>query len=184
MSKKWNSNVQYPNDTNFINRVIGATFAPSNSGNPMITLEFEVVSPAEVEVAGDMYNIAGVKCKQYYPTTVLENSVVNGEKTSSARERVKTLFNRFELDPLTIDWDNVDVSGFRGKCILSHMKPDVDEQRKNPTAAQIEEAKRKGIRPEGDVLKHPVTGKALISYWPKIVEIFALAPEGGTSSAY
>ena len=57
-----------------------------------------------------------------------------------------------------------------------------DAKRKTPTGEQIAKAKAAGKRPEGDVMKHPVTGKALYNYWPQIDEIFALAPEQSVGS--
>ena len=74
MASKWNSNIQFPTDSNFVNRIVEAEFGESkNSGNPMVTLELEVVTPAEVEIGGVMYNIAGVGCKQYYTTLCMDN---------------------------------------------------------------------------------------------------------------
>ena len=172
--QKWNSKVQFPSDSCFVNRVTDATFGPSNSsGNPMLTLTCEVVSPATYEIGTETYNIAGVQTKNYYTTAVQGDD----ERTAECQKRFKALWELFGLDPNTINWDNPDVSPLRGKLILTQMSPDIEPQRKNPTAAQIEAAKKTGARPEGDVQKHPVTGAPLINYWPKIREIFGLAPQ-------
>lgn len=184
MSVKWNANMQFPTDSNFVNRITGAEFGPSNSsGNPMITLHTEVVSPQEVEIDGKMVNIAGVKSIQYYVTDVKDDP----EKTRSCRDRItnndegpnKGLWPKLGLDPATINWDNIDVKPLLGKLILTQMSPDIEPQRKNPTMAQIEAAKKLNKRAEGDPQTNPLTGAPLINYWPKIRQIFGLAPNQG-----
>ena len=181
MTTKWNAKIQFPTTSDTVNRCIGATFGPSKSSqNPMISLEFEVVSPEVVEVGYLQVNIQGVKCINYYTTKVFEkdtegNSVVNEDKTAACLERVHELYANFGIDTTGVNWDNPPVDGFRGKCVMTQMSPDVDVMRKNPTSQQIRDAKKKGIRAEGDIMKNPVTGKDLIQYWPKIREIFGLA---------
>lgn len=174
--KKWNAELMFPTDSGYTNRVVGAEFGPSsNSGNPMVTLDTEVVQPAEVEIAGEQVNIAAVKAKYYIVTSVVnEDGSLNEEKTAKARERAKEILTN--LGYTTINWDNIDVTPLRGKLILTLMESEITERRKNPTSSQIEAAKAKGIRAEGDVMKHPVSGKPLVQYWPKIREIFGLAP--------
>lgn len=173
--KRWNAELMFPTDSGYTNRIVGATFAPSNKGNPMITLDTEVVQPAEVEIAGEQVNIAAVSAKYYIVTAVMnEDGSLNEEKTAKTRESAKEILTN--LGYTTINWDNIDVTPLRGKLILTLMESEITERRKNPTSAQIEAAKAKGIRAEGDVMKHPVSGKPLVQYWPKIREIFGLAP--------
>lgn len=138
----------------------------------MVTLTCEVVQPEKYEIGGVEYNIAGVQTKNYFTTAV------NGddEKTAECQRRFKEFAEHVGLDPQSINWDNPDVSSLKGKLILTQMSPDIEEQRKNPTAAQLEAAKAAKTRAVGDVMKHPVTGQPLINYWPKIREIFGLAP--------
>lgn len=170
----------FPNDTNYRARVLSATFGPSaSSGNPMITLEYEFYFPEEIEVAGKQYNISGVKCKKYHVTSMKDDA----EKTESMRAELKEkLFSRFEI--AEINWDNIDTTKFLGKAVLVHANSEAEEQRKDPTVAQIAEAKAKNTRPQGDVLKHPVTGQDMIFYRPSIREVFALAPTGSAQATY
>lgn len=183
--QQWNAKVLFPADSDYSNRVIKATFGPSNSsGNPMITLEMEVVSPSSKEVAGVAYNIAGCKTKSYYSVNGYDDAgELDAEKTSNARKRIKNLYIAFGLTPPT-DYDApLDISGFKGKIVLTQMNSKIDSARKPPTPEQV----RKGER--GSPQKHPITGKDIVSYWPQVQEIFGLAPEeqtavGGGTTTY
>ena len=178
MSQKWNASIQFPTDSNYVNRITNVLFGPSNrSGNPMVTLEMEVVSPDEVEVGGVMYNIAGVPTKNYFTTQTDDE-----EKTANARKRLVDLLTNLGLDTSALNWDNLgpQLQDLKGKLVLTMMGSQPDARRKTPTAAQIEAAKKQGLKDFsqiGDVMKNPVTGKPLINYWPKCDEIFGLAPD-------
>jgi len=179
----WNASIQFPSDSCFVNRIISAKFAPSNSGNPMITIESEVVQPETYNVGGQDINIAGVKVKSYYTCKVMEGDVVNEEKTAQARSRVfvsanpeqPSLWDKLGLDGSKEDPENPNVKQLEGICFYAQMSSRPDEQRKTPTAEQIALAKSKGQRALGDIMKNPVTGKALCKYWPQIDEIFGVA---------
>lgn len=187
MSKKWDASVMFPTDSNFVNRVIAAEFGPSaSSGNPMVTLTCEVVQPEEVEVNGETVTISGVKTTNYYVTTSLdkETKEVDEGKTAANRDKFKSLWSMMGLNPDEINWDNVDTKPMLGKLLLTQMESEMQERRKNPTATQIAAAKAKGVRAEGDIMKHPVTGKSLVQYWPKIREVFGVKESDGVSVAY
>src|SRR5437879_5627696 len=66
---KWNRSVPFPRD-NFILRCIEESFGPSkSSGKPMISLEYEVVSPEDaVSADGKRYTVVGEKIIKYYTT--------------------------------------------------------------------------------------------------------------------
>jgi len=172
MAQKWNGSVMFPRLSDYVLRCVSETFSPSkSSGNPMITLEFEVASPEEVEVAGEQYTVAGVgKIFRYFPTIVFTDGEGNkdAEKTEAAQTRVKDLYQKFGLDNTDINFENP-VLAFKGKLVYALMQDDAREQRKAPTAEQI--AKRQ----LGDILKNPITGKPLVRHYPDLVEIFGLA---------
>lgn len=174
---KWNYKIMFPTDSNFINRVTNASFTQSkSSGNPMIVLEMEVVSPAEVQVGNDTVNIAGVKTTNYYTTQSFVDGVIDPEKTAKNRSNLEKLYAAFEIPFEDFNPENPDLSSFKGKSVYTQMAPDVQEQRKNPTAEQIADAKAKGIKfVQGDVMLNPITGKPLVSYRPNVKEIFGLA---------
>lgn len=161
--------MQWPRD-NYILRVIGDGFAPSkSSNNPMITLEFEVVSPEELEIAGEHYVVAGTKLKNYYPTIVMEGDNQNEEKTANAQARVKKLYELFGLPNDSINFENPSLE-FRGKLVYALLYDDPSEQRKSPTKEQLAKGQR-----QGEVLRNPITKQPLISHYPKVGEIFGLA---------
>ena len=178
----WNAEIQFPSDSCFKNRIIGAKFAPANSGNPMITLELEVVEPQTYTVGDKEVNIAGVKAKMYFITKVMDGDEVNEEKTAQCRARVfvsanpeqPSLWEKLGLDGAAADPENPNMNDLLGKVVFTQMSSEPVEQRKTPTAEEIAKAKKAGTRPQGAVMKHPVTGKALVKYWPKIEEIFAV----------
>ena len=183
MSEKWNSNVQFPTDSNFVNRITEASFGPSNSsGNPMITWKAEVVSPADVEIGDKTYNIAGVKTINYLVTEVKDGEGIDAFKTEACRERVSEFWKKLGLDPQSINWDNIDVKPLVNLKIYTQMEPEINERHKNPTAAQLAEGKAKGLKKiEGDIMKNPLTGKPIIQYFPKIREVFGIVPDGSVS---
>ena len=183
MPTKWNSNIMFPSDSDYIVRVCKAEFGESkSSGNPMITVEYEVVAPEVKEIAGDEVTLSGVKTIVYYTTTTFDGQEVDTLKTKNARARL-TAFYKLVDPELVIDFENPDTKVLLGKAFYAQMYPEIKEQRKEPTMAQIESAKTKNIRPEGDVMLHPLTRQPLISYWPKIKELFAACPEHNVSAA-
>lgn len=169
---QWSSKVQFPKDT-FVIRCTEEGFSPSkSSGNPMITLHFEVDRPESVEIAGEEYNVAGVKAKQYYPTIVFSDptsGIIDEEKTAKAQERVKRLYENFGLKSDNINFENP-VLEFKGKLVHALMYSKAEAQRRAPTKEQL----AKGIK-EGDVIKHPISGEPLVSYWPQVDEIYGPA---------
>lgn len=183
--QKWTFKDQFPTDSNFVNRIVSAEFGKSkSSGNPMITLKCEVVSPAVINVCGVDLTIAGVETINYFSTaSFTEDGTPDEEKTKAQRTRVKALyaavFGEDSEEVKTLDFDNPSVEGFKGKCVLTQMRPKVKPQRKNPTPEQIDKAKKNRTFAEGDVMKHPVSGKDLITYEPQIREIFGSAPSDG-----
>lgn len=187
MSVKWNSKIMFPTDSAYKARICGAVFGASkSSSNPMITVTWEVVAPQEVEVGGELVNIAGVQTTEYYSTATIDKDSESGfddEKTKNARKRVQELYTTLGIEE-AIDWENPDTKPLLGKCAYVGMKSDVNERRKTPTLAQIEACKKAGKRPEGDLMTHPITGAKLTDYWPKVTDVFGHCAEESVSAAY
>lgn len=193
--KDWNFKIQFPSNSNFINRIKSVEFGPAkSSGNPMLTVKCEVISPEVVDVAGELVNIAGVETTNYYTTKVIGDD----ERSTQVLERL-TGTNPEQPGLITILFpDNPEfVKDFNsenpsqdtlkamvGKCIMTAMSPKVEPMTATPTSEQIEDAKAKRQRPVGSPMKHPVTGKPLTSYRPQINEVFALAPEGAGANRH
>lgn len=201
MAEQWHSGIQFPTDSNFVNRITGAEFKKSkSSGNPMLEIDFEVISPETVEIAGEQINIAGVMTKSYYTTKTFitdkgetsvdeEKSAKNLERLLSTKQDrpglIRVLFPDKPEYADNFNPENPDAQMLKdmvGLCVLTQMSPKTEKRTKNPTLEQIATAKAKREYPVGDVMKHPVTGKELIAYRPEIREIFALAPEGAAAN--
>ena len=188
----WNSNIQFPSDSCFTLRVKDATFGPSKStGNPMITLDWEVVAPDTYEIGGQIVVIAGVNATSYHTTAHFNADGSPDEaKTSNDEAKVfignsavgQSLFEKFGLDGSQEDKSNPNVKQFIGKCVLAQMRGKSDPVRRTPTGAQIAAAKKAGKHPEGDIQKNPVTGKEIVKWKSEVTEIFGLAPEGAGSN--
>ena len=190
MNKQWNSKVQFPSDSDFILRITNASHAPSkSSGNPLLTVEWEVVAPETKDVAGETYVVAGVKSGPmnhlYYTTCTPgddEKSAANLERLTGDGERKGFLRMCFPDNPELIASFNPEtpspelLNGLKGKLLYAQMSADTTFQRKSPTPAQIEDAKKKKTRAEGDIQVHPVTGAKLVTYLPKVREVFGEAP--------
>lgn len=190
-STRWNSNIQFPTDSDFVNRIIGVTFGPSkSSGNPMITVECEVLQPTEKEVGGEMVDVSGVKTINYFTTKVIgddEKTAKNVARLTGTGDAVnppgliRVLFPDNPEYADKFDPENPDaemLKAMKGKIILTQMYPEEVEKRKDPTSEQITKAKESKKKAQGDVMKNPITGKPIINYWPKIGTIFGLAPAG------
>ena len=179
--KTWNSEISFPQD-NYIIRCIDESFGPSKSSqNPMITLGFEFVAPETITVAGEEYGIAGVKIPDYLAVTKVmnEDGSVDSEKSDNCKTRLNKLCIAFGLPAI----DNPDnpTLGFKNKLVWALCNCNTVERRKSPTAEQLAKGQK-----QGDVLKNPITGKPLVLYFPKIVEIFgpAEAPAGYKPNPY
>ena len=175
MSQKLTSKVAIPKDSNYIIRCTEEKFGPSkSSGNPMITLNFEVVAPEEVIVKGEAYNIAGARVSPMYLTTQsMKDGEVDVEKTSAAAGRIEKMYNAFGLDFSTFNPENPTL-GFKGKEVFAALYADEDVVRKDPTPEQLKRGE------QGDPQVNPVTGKDRIQYFTKIDEIFGLAKKDPT----
>lgn len=180
MSTKWNADIMFPSDNCFQNRIVSVKCAPSNDGNPMLTMEFEVVSPTTYEIPGvGEVDITNVKAKlnQVYKM-FNEDGSVDIEATGRCQKRVEELLTNLGVPKEEINWDNLGpiVAYLKGNIVMTNMNSKIDKQRKTPTSSQIEEARKTGKRAEGDIMKHPMTGKELIKYWPNIVEVYGIVP--------
>ena len=193
--RKWNKEVMFPTDNCFKNRITGIKFAPSNQGNPMITIHMEVVSPTSYEIGGEEFDITGVETDSYFTTKVVpsnnasEEEVAHcAESTKECKKKAKELLHNLgiEIEEDAPEWDSLGpvIEVLRGKLVLTEMRSKIDERRKTPTSKQIAEAKKAGKRPEGDIMTHPITGKKLVDYWPQVVQIYGLVEGGGINAPY
>lgn len=170
MATKYNSSMRIPQDSNYIVRVKEEVFAPSNAGNPMITLTHEIVSPEEVEIAGEVVTIAGTEIKTYHTVKANPDDENAEDKNAKNLVRLKKLYSDCGIAFDEGQIDNPPL-GFVGKNLFVLIYPDEVERRKAPTAEQLAKGQK-----QGDIMVNPLTKKPLVNYYPKIGEIFGLAP--------
>ena len=173
--KKWNQEIPFPTD-NYVIRCTEETLGRSSGNdNPMITLQFEINSPQEVEIAGEQVNVASAKTlPKWLVLQVAEDGVVDAAKTADAVERAKEFYRLCGME-LT-DPENPTL-GFKGKLFHAQIYNKADEKRKTPTAEQKKAGK------QGDILKNPITGKDEIRNQPAIAKIYGPA-EGDVNKPY
>jgi len=169
---KWNSTMPWIKKSDYILRCVEEIFAPSNSGNPMYTLKFEVAAPSEVEDDdGNPMTVAGISVSYWCVTK--NTTGTKDENPEQATERCKKnfikLLEAFELPTDNIDWDNP-TGGFKGKLVYALVEDNPTEQRGSPTKADL----AKGIR-VGPILLHPKTKKPLIQHYPVIKDFYGIA---------
>jgi hypothetical protein len=198
MSKKWNSELMLPSNDNFQLRVLEAKHSPSkSSGNLMITLNFEIVVPEEVEIDGELVNVTGVKVRPFYIITHVYskterdgngNPIIDKELTVTKQKSAAEVLNSLGFES-PYDWDNLGamVAGLKGKIILAAVESEMVPKTKTPTSIQIQEGIARGFRKEqihGDTMINPITKRPLVDYWPKIVSIFGISPDQSLAAAF
>ena len=175
MSKKWNASVRIPPTTDVIVRIVGASFGPSNnSGNPMVTVNTEIVTPEEMEIDGEMVTLSGVKARNFFVVKNLKDE----SKTTEARKNFEELWSKILEIKDPINWDNIDTKKMLGLCVWVFMESEEEERRSDATAAE----KAKNPRAEGKILINKRTGKPMVNYWPTIREFQCLAPNSGKTA--
>lgn len=179
MSKKYSSQLQFPQD-NYLVRCTSAIFGPSkSSGKPMITMEFEILSPEVVEIGGEQYTVAGVQTRPYYQVTqsIDGDGNLDAEKTETIKENLDKVCEAFGIPPID-NPENPVIEGFVGKVVWALLNSEKFEKRRSPTAAQLAKGEK-----VGDILKNPITGEPLVSYSPKIERFFGVPAADVVSAA-
>lgn len=164
--KKWSMNEPWVKKSDYILRCIEESFGPSNSsGNPMITLKFEVAAPdSVVGDDGEEMSVAGVPITAYFVTKSLNGSEKQTAEEASANclKNLQKLYTAFELSTDDINVDNPTL-GFKSKCVYALLDNEEKEQRGSPTKADL----AKGIK-QGAILINPKTKKPLTINYPRI----------------
>jgi hypothetical protein len=144
----WSSKMPFPKDRYQI-ACIEEKFAPSkNSGNPMITRVFEIVSPEQIEVGDMKVAVGGLKFTQYVTIKVKDEDGEgwNAEKSDKAFGRFAEELKVVGFEEESIDDENPPLF-FLKKNFDAIVYAKCDVARKSPTPEQA----RKGQ--PGDVIK-------------------------------
>jgi hypothetical protein len=166
----WNNKMPFPKD-NYVIRCLEEKFAPSSSGNPMITRNWEVVSP-EVATLGDkQVSVVGARVTQWLPTEVYEGGKLDEAKSDKAFGKVRDDFQALGYKDTSIDTANPPLIA-KGKCAYGIVYARENEATKPLTNQQRLEGKK-----VGDAIIDPTTGKPVITYQLQIECILGLAPE-------
>lgn len=176
----YNKNMKLPMD-NYIVRCTEENFGVSKgSGNPMVTLNFEIHAPEEVNIAGKRVSIAGVKLQpMWLVTQVIEGGEINAEKSAKCKARFtsedadsKGMYQLFGLDPSKFNPENP-VLEFKGKLLHARIDCKSEPVLKEPTPEQAAKGEK------GDVVLNPITKEPVVRNQPFIAEIYGLAATSG-----
>ena len=129
----------------YVLRVSGTKFGPSSSsGNPMITLEFEILSTGDgkdvVEVGDRKINIAGHRIRQYYVTASVADPSTNGEKMG----RVFDLFAACGLQKEEIDENNPPHQELLNATVDAILYSKKDTKFSDPTPEDLAAGRKQG----------------------------------------
>jgi len=147
-------------------RCIDSAFGPSkSSGNPMITLSWEVVAPERVNINGTEKVIAGIKMDSYHTTINLgANGKRDDAKSEASLARLSETLKALQL-PTTIDDENPDLTVFNGIVAEAVLDSDENTLKAKATPEQLAQ----GIKFGEDVLDD--NGAPIKTYRPKISNI-------------
>lgn len=168
--KDYNLTLPWPTDNYIVRCLPDAKFGPSNAGKPMLTLNFEILTPETVNIAGEDFNVAGTKTQPVFRVTksIDSDGNVDAEKTTTVQTYLKDMYKKFGLAEPT-DFDNIDVTPLKGIIVWAVVANKAVPKRKAPTAEQLAKGEK-----EGDVLVNPVTGEPNIMNFPEIKEFYGL----------
>lgn len=161
----WTPKIQFPTD-NYILRCIGEEVGVSqSSGNPMVTLEWEIVNCEPKQIGDDLIDFDGVKFKSYHVTANKDDV----EKSDKAFKRHQEGI----LVPCGIDvsegWDDENPPSVKGKVVHALIKGEENKSYAPPTKEEREAGKK-----VGKVLQDPITGKDLVIYKPVLSIVYGL----------
>jgi hypothetical protein len=126
---------------NYKLRVKEALFDLSKaSGNPMLTLRCEITSPLEVMRSGKKYSLDGLTVTFYFVTRVIENGILNEEKTAKKHGEFLEFLKKMDL-PQEFDDENVDPVVFEGLEFYAIL----NSQESKPTKVNQDTGKREPI---------------------------------------
>ena len=120
----WRNNKPFPKDR-YLCRCIEEKFAPSGSGNPMITRQWEIVSPETVTVGEGTMSVVGARVTQFLMTRVLDKGVEDKAKTDKAFGQLADDYKAMGYTKSTIDQDNPElIAKGKGADLIIYAKED------------------------------------------------------------
>jgi hypothetical protein len=166
-TKTWNNKTFWPKD-NYIIRCIESSFAPNSNGNPMVTLEWEVVNQEPKQIGEDLVEFDGVKFRSYHVIKTVGDDETAEQNSVKAFNRYGELLQKCGID-VSEGYDDENPPMPKGKVVHATVYGKEQASFKSPTP----EEKAKGQK-VGSILKDPITGKDVVNYQPTIEQIYGV----------
>lgn len=161
----WTPKTQFPTD-NYIIRCIGEEVGVSqSSGNPMVTLEWEIVNCEPKQIGDELVDFDGTKFKSYHVTANREDEEKSNKVFKYYQDGVLT---KCGID-VSEGWDDENPPSVKGKVVYALLKGEENKSYAQPTKEEREAGKK-----VGKVLQDPITGKDLVIYKPILSIIHGL----------
>ena len=168
----WNYKMFFPKD-NYIIRCISEVVGVSSGGNPMVTLEWEIVNATPQQIGDNLVDFDGTKFKSYHVTSVKSAENATPEEIQVKSFKAAKGYQDRVLVPCGIDvsngWDDENPPSILGKVVHALLGADENEQRATPTPEERAQGKKMG-----KVINDPLTGKPVIMYNIKLETIYGL----------
>lgn len=160
---QWKPSMPFPKD-NYAIRCIGETCAPSKAGNPMVTLEWEIVNASPKEVKGKMVEFDGVQFTTYHTTRVIYAKDKTPEEIAKSSQKAfddyGAILRKAGYD-ITDGYDDQNPPAMKGKVMYVCVRAELKVEYKEPTLAQREAGQPGYVLKDGN-------GNDRITYWPKV----------------
>lgn len=172
--RMWTKQIFFPQD-NYIARIISQDHKPNSNGNPMTTLEWEIVNCDPKKVGDETFEFDGVTFPSYHVTEIKPPSDADDKELAAAAQSSENQFNMTDalFQKLGVDtsegWDPENPPKVLGK--IAHLRLYGQDQPAYKAATPEEKAAGKKM---GEKLKDPITGKDVHSYQIKIAEVYGL----------
>lgn len=168
----WNRSIFFPKK-DYILRITDEEIKPSNAGNPMVKLEFEICNSPLISIGDAMVDLNGVKFPKWFVTKVKkqegDNSPEALEKASQeAFDRYNMFLRQCGID-VSAGWDDENPPSVKGKVVYALCYGKEEPAYSSRTAEQIAKGEK-----HGDIIKNPVDGKDVINYSPQLEQVFGI----------
>lgn len=154
-------------------------YKESSKGNMMVKRTWEIVSPIEVTIGGEVINVAGVTIEQYLTLIVFkEDGTVDEKKVAGMKGRYiqdANLFN--ETVPNDFDESNPPLYA-KGKVMEAILSSQEYPQTQDPTPEELAKGQKYG-KPILDQNNKPLKG-----FKPQLNELLYVSDVKGTSAPY
>lgn len=151
-------------------------FTLSKGGSPMLTRQWEIVAPAQVQVGDSTVSIDGAKFVQRLVTKVKTDGEWDSEKSAKALGRFVNDLVKCGFNPEDEIDDENPPKFMEGKTVEAVLYCTAKEARKTPTAEQVAAGK------QGDPILD-LDDKPIVTYEIQIEMILGLSPKAVNSPA-